>query len=234
LSDGSRPTSTRSKSTRAKYVYLFLSTFVRGLNESLQNIAFIAEEASIGRTLGRQFLGLHRAFKATILDAHGNPLLYISRPYFLINSNTHILDADKKPIGEVHQRWHLWRRRYDLFVDKQQFGEVDTPFLGMEFHVRSEQGDVVAVVDRNFGGLAREIFTDTGTYVLHFTPPPVAEVTNGVVNWVTRAPSTYLTNEQRAVLIALAISCDFDYFSRHSDGPGGGFGVIAFLAWLFS
>ena len=32
-----------------------------------------------------------------------------------------------------------------------------------------------------------------------------------------------LTLDQRAILLGNAVSIDFDYFSRHSTGPGGGF-----------
>ncbi|GAA5967476.1 hypothetical protein JCM11641_000558 [Rhodosporidiobolus odoratus] len=77
-------------------------------------------------------------------------------------------------IGEVQQEWHLYRRRYNLFVkrgdgeDFDQFARSDGGFLSWDFEAKDEAGQVLGSVSRNFAGFARELFTDTGHYVLSF------------------------------------------------------------------
>jgi uncharacterized protein YxjI len=51
-------------------------------------------------------------------------------------------------IGEVRQRWHLWRRKYDLFMDKRQFAAIDGGFLAWEFELKEAGGNTLALIDR--------------------------------------------------------------------------------------
>ena len=105
-----------------------------------------------------------------------------------------------------------------------QFARVDEPFLSWDFNLMSEDHRLVGSVNRNFGGFAREIFTDTGVYALRMDAAGLQkEVQNH--SSVEQAKSSVenhpgMTLDQRAVMLATAVSVDFDYFSRHS-GSGG-------------
>ncbi|SCW03716.1 LAFE_0G16644g1_1 [Lachancea fermentati] len=127
-------------------------------------------------------------------------------------------------VGESIQNWHLWRRRYELFQrDSQdantfaQFAQIDAPFLSFEFPLVDQAGKIMGSVDRNWVGLGRELFTDTGVYVIRMDTSQSYE---GVYPPEVLS-SEILSLDQRAVLLANAVSIDFDYFSRHS-GHGGG------------
>ncbi|GAV56202.1 hypothetical protein ZYGR_0BA01080 [Zygosaccharomyces rouxii] len=127
-------------------------------------------------------------------------------------------------VGESIQNWHLWRRRYELFQREKksetsfaEFGQIDAPFLAFEFPVLDEQGKIMASVDRNWVGLGREFFTDTGVYVVRFD---ASQSFSGVYPPEVLS-SEVLNFDQRAVLLANAVSIDFDYFSRHSRYGGG-------------
>ncbi|KAI8069976.1 Scramblase-domain-containing protein [Gongronella butleri] len=171
-------------------------------------LGFIAEEEGFVKSLGRQLLRTHRPMKATILDVHGNVLFKIDRPFTYINSRIYIHDENDELIGEVQQRWHLLRRKFDLFIGKDQFAAIDAPFLSWDFDLQDDTGKPIGNINRNFVGFAREIFTDTGQYVLRMD---AVDTSDG------------LTLDQRAVMLATAISIDFDYFSRHSSHTHGGF-----------
>ncbi|KAI8146366.1 Scramblase [Fennellomyces sp. T-0311] len=166
------------------------------------HVGYIAEEEGFMKSLSRQFMRTHRHMNATILDMNGQVVYKIVRPFAFINSRIFIYTSDDRLVGEVQQRWNLLRRKYDLFVGNQQFAYIDTPFLGWDFYLQDESGGPLANINRNFTGFAREIFTDTGQYVLRMD----------AVEGTTRG----LTLDERAVTLACAISIDFDYFSRHS------------------
>ena len=93
-----------------------------------------------------------------------------------------VLDA----FAEVQQRWHLWRRRYDLFIrqgpkrilslipDPQpepdtesyhQMARIDEPFLAWEFTLRDAHGKEIGSVSRAFRGIGREVCTETSGLV---------------------------------------------------------------------
>ncbi|THZ93174.1 Scramblase-domain-containing protein [Aureobasidium pullulans] len=96
----------------------------------------------------------------------------------------------------------------------QQFAFVNEPFLSWDFSLKDAEERKIGSVNRNFVGFAREIFTDTGVYALRMDS---ASLGKGV-------EETAMTLDQRAVMLATAVSIDFDYFSRHSGvGGGGGF-----------
>ncbi|KAF3039004.1 hypothetical protein E8E12_005264 [Didymella heteroderae] len=106
-------------------------------------------------------------------------------------------------------------------VGMLQFARVDERFLSWDFSLMSEDGRLLGSVNRNFGGFAREIFTDTGVYALRMDAAALSHEPSHVVSQTGQAnPGSGMTLDQRAVMLATAVSIDFDYFSRHS-GSGG-------------
>lgn len=194
-------------------------------------IGFLEEEDfGIGKAIMRQIYRLHRPFTVRLYNRHGQHVLTIRRPFSFINSHIKAIlpsshEENQIVVGESRQSWHLWRRRYNMFLasgqdEFDQFGKVDAPFLSFSFPMKDENGLVLGSVDRNWVGFGRELFTDTGVYLLRMDPSALAQI-EPPENLSTEA----LTLDQRAVLLSTAISIDFDYFSRHS-GRGGvvGFG----------
>ncbi|XP_024541935.1 altered inheritance rate of mitochondria protein 25 [Selaginella moellendorffii] len=193
-------------------------------------VGYLLEESSF---IMRQLLRTRRPFIANVLDAYGNQVFQVRRPAWLINS-TIFVEVDGILVGEVHRRWHVWRRIYDLYLGKTQFGRVENPgFWNWTFTVCDENGDTLAVVDRNWRGFGYEFFTDAGQYVVRFGEV-LADGTNraGVAGqYVLQggeqaqnvdpqveplSVSRSLTLTERAIVLALAVSLDNDYFSRHS------------------
>jgi hypothetical protein len=207
------------------------------------------------------------------MDREGTPVLWIRRPFAWINSrmyverlkNWHEYTPNGEPVldtfAEAQQRWHLWRRRYDLFLREDlsvntptpqtsftdkvtmghtlpkageqlpelqlenfvQFAKIDEGFWAWHFTLRGSRGEELASINRAFRGFGREIFTDTGQYTVSFTPLPsqaAPEDTTPREPYVIRE----LSLQERALVLAMAVNVDFDYFSRHSEGgPGMGF-----------
>ncbi|KAG5455821.1 MAG: Scramblase-domain-containing protein [Olpidium bornovanus] len=180
-------------------------------------LGFIAEEDGFASAVKRQLFRNHRPFKATVMNSAGEVILRVERPFAFVNSRATVSLPDGRVIGGVYQRWHLWRRRYDLVAlapgrslgkrHMRQFAAVDAPFLSWDFKLQDERGGLLGTVDRNFSGFAREIFTDTGHYVLRMD-----SVDGGAIR--------PLTLDERAVTLGAAISIDIDYFSRNRGGIG--------------
>ncbi|KAJ5512715.1 hypothetical protein N7463_002267 [Penicillium fimorum] len=97
-----------------------------------------------------------------------------------------------------------------------QFAYVDEPFLSWDFSLKSANNQLIGSVNRNFAGFAREIFTDTGVYAMRMDSAALG---------TEPSPSNKglgMTLDQRAVMLATAVSIDFDYFSRqHGHGMFG-------------
>ncbi|CDO94639.1 unnamed protein product [Kluyveromyces dobzhanskii CBS 2104] len=178
------------------------------------------------KAITRQIYKLHRPFTVDVFDNVGNVLMTIQRPFSFINSHIKAIlpDENNTLVGESVQNWHLWRRRYELFQREYenpsefaQFGNIDAPFLSFEFPVTDENNKIIAGCDRNWVGIGRELFTDTGVYIIRFDSEqsfdgvyPKEMISDKVLNY-----------DQRAVMLSNAVSIDFDYFSRHSNHGGG-------------
>jgi uncharacterized protein YxjI len=211
----------------------------------------LEDEGSLGRAVGRQILRTRRPFTATVLTPQGDAVLFrIRRPAYLVSSTMFIEDGNGQRLGEVQQRWHLWRRRYDLFMGTRQFASIDGGLLAWEFELKDRHGGTLALIDRNFSGFGKEMFTDAGKYVIHFGEQPM-EAAHHLRNAIQAAHpdraaprvtalakmrtnaeviptssgdqlvvSQPLGLDQRLIALAAAVSIDYDFFSRHSYGSG--------------
>ena len=146
-----------------------------------------------------------------------------------------------------------------------QFAAINEPMLSWDFTLADLNGNLIGSINRNFRGFGREIFTDTGQYILRMdaaspettniansdavtrfpkritellSPPQEFQekltkhakraeilkrsvIKHGVpeMSIVERTSARGLTLDQRAVMLATAVSIDFDYFS-HTSGAG--------------
>ncbi|PFH50084.1 hypothetical protein AMATHDRAFT_4329 [Amanita thiersii Skay4041] len=162
-----------------------------------------------------------------------------SRMYVQRLQNLHDYTPEGEPVldtfGEAQQIWHPWRRRYDLFLREgprrvlslaheaqpepkpqvtfAQIARVDAGFLAWDFRVCDANGEVIASISRAFRGFGREIFTDTGQYTVSYSP---AALDHDLLQVYDKAAPRQLSLDERALILALAVNIDFDYFSRHS------------------
>ncbi|KAK5164655.1 uncharacterized protein LTR77_009861 [Saxophila tyrrhenica] len=114
----------------------------------------------------------------------------------------------------------------EIEAGMSQFASINEPFLSWDFTLRDADSQTVGSVNRNFVGFAREIFTDTGVYALRMDSAAQSsslESAQGEELAKYERDATAMTLDQRAVMLATAVSIDFDYFSRHSHAGGGGF-----------
>eukprot|EP00898_Chlorokybus_atmophyticus_P003589 jgi/Chlat1/4230/Chrsp27S04248 len=234
-------------------------------DETGQVVGLIAEEqGSIATAVGRQLLARRRPFTSTVMDATGNVIFRVRRPVKLINSRMYVEDPQGTVVGEIMQRWHPIRRKYDMYFNKQQFGSIDGGFLTWEFEVQDQHGQPLAVINRNWSNFGRELFTDAGCYVVHLgdrvastgeegrlVHEPEAELRKSearpAVTSASAAASTVndasttsegavvtsatgatqlmqaraTTLAERSLILAAAITVDYDFFSRHSGMHGG-------------
>ena len=141
-------------------------------------------------------------------------------------------EVGSEPIpGDLSMKQQSQAKGKDHFA---QFAYVDEPFLSWDFSLKAADQKLIGSVNRNWGGLGREFFTDTGTYVLRMDSAGLDEEASKshIVSQSNQSERAYaetlggndgkygMTLDQRAVMLATAVTVDFDYFSRHSHGGG--------------
>ncbi|KAG6334873.1 hypothetical protein ID866_4214 [Astraeus odoratus] len=223
-------------------------------------LGYIVEEPrGVLSMFARQLFRTHRPFRALVMDLQGSPILWIRRPFAWINSRMFVQrpnDAgtytqDGEPVldtvAEVQQEWHLWRRKYNLFLKVppirilspvsepqagqdalephfKQFARVDEGLWAWDFVVRNSSGEGIASIRRAFRGIGREFFTDTGQYVVTFSSQEESVLSPSSTESMQRPNKSnagVLAFEERAVSCSGycgPVNIDYDYFSRHSEG----------------
>ncbi|KAM7269579.1 hypothetical protein ACFE04_025076 [Oxalis oulophora] len=175
-------------------------------------VGFIYEKSNL---IARQLFRTRRPFVASISDAMGNELFKVRRPFWWLTSSIYV-EVNGKEIGVVHRRWHLWRRLYDLYLGDKQFAEVRNPGLwNWTFTLQDGDGEVLGQIDRDWRGFGFEILTDAGQYVIRFGATKTDYKTGAAALIQELEVVRPLTLTERAITVALAISLDNDYFSRH-------------------
>jgi hypothetical protein len=178
-------------------------------------LGYIEEKGEgLSHILVRQFVKKQRPFVFDVFDNQGNLVMNIKRSCQVINSHVKATLPNGSVIGESIAKFHVLKRQYSLFQAEnptsfQQFGCINAPTFSHDFSIADEEGSTLGAVDRNWSGLAREMFTDTNVYILRMDP------------WAFQSVRQYysevqgaMTLDQRAVLLANTISIDFDYFSK--------------------
>lgn len=64
----------------------------------------------------------------------------MQRPFYFINSSIYVEDGEGNTIGEVQQRWHLWQRNYDLYIDRKQYAATNGGLWAWEFLLKDKKG----------------------------------------------------------------------------------------------
>ncbi|PWY79600.1 Scramblase-domain-containing protein [Aspergillus heteromorphus CBS 117.55] len=147
-----------------------------------------------------------------------NMFTYHHSPNPATDMNTQKLPLDRTGLSNA-QQMQLVQTSEDgqNLGEYHQFAYVDEPFLSWDFSLRSAENQLIGSVNRNFVGFAREFFTDTGVYALRMDSAAPSE------QFLDKKAELGMTLDQRAVMLATAVSIDFDYFSRHSGAGGFGF-----------
>lgn len=174
------------------------------LDEGGRAIGTIAERSGGALDfLRRLVLRSHRPFEVAVVDGGGSPVLKLSRGFFFLFSDLRIEDGASRLVGEVKRRFGVIYKKYDLHDGHGRvFARVSSPRWRLwTFPVKGEDGVRTAVVSKKWGGGLREIFSDADTFLVDFE--------NGA--W---------SDDERAVILAAAVSIDFDFFENNA-GRGG-------------
>jgi hypothetical protein len=88
----------------------------------------VEEGGGLARFFTRAFLRSHRPLEATLCDRTGAALLRLRRPFFFLFSELRVEDARGAPVGSVHRRFAILRRKYDLRDARgETFARVRSP-----------------------------------------------------------------------------------------------------------
>jgi uncharacterized protein YxjI len=148
--------------------------------------------------LFRMFLGHFRRFDIDILDAERRLLFRAHHPFRWFFQRLELSDASGAPLGALQQRFALLGKRFDLLDARDRVAlEMRSGLFRIWTFPLFRDGAEVARIEKKWGGVLREAFTDADTFLTTFTPA--------------------VRSTERVLILAAAIFVDLQYFEKKAD-----------------
>ena len=166
----------------------------RVVDQEGEPILFAYEESGF---MSRQLLRGHRPITMHVVDTEGQLMMVARRKHFWFLSNLELFDAGGSRIGRLDKRFNLFGRLFDLSCDGCESAVVQVSlFRPHTFWVRRD-GQDLAKITKQWGGLAREMVTVADQFAIEFSGVPVEE-------------------QLRWAIIGAAFAIDLEFFEKRS------------------
>lgn len=179
------------------------------LDEQQNSIGWVIEKGKgFLSTIARIFLKSHRPLDIYIFDNSRKELMHLTRNFFFFFSDLFINAPNKQLHGSIHRRFGILHKKYDL-KDRSGnlFATISSPIWKLwTFPVLSTNGKQISCINKKWKGILQEAFTDADTFMINFE-------------------NQDLSIDKKTIILAAAISIDFDFFEDNS-GRGGALNLI--------
>jgi uncharacterized protein YxjI len=110
-----------------------------------------------------------------VLDAHGQPVIRLTRPRKVFLTKLHVFDGHDWYLGTIRQRNVFWKIRFEIVdLHGQVVGQLRAENLrAWDFQVLDRTGRLVAEVVKSWEGWGRTAFTRADHYVVKVHEPLV-------------------------------------------------------------
>jgi uncharacterized protein YxjI len=162
-----------------------------------RQVGFAAEQGKGGLAfLARMFVGHWRTFEIHFFDEMRQLVLRALHPFRFFFQRLEVSRADGRPLGALQQRFAVFSKRFDVVDGSEQvILTVSSPIWRPWTFTFERHGTELARVEKKWGGLLREGFTDGDRFRIAFQP-------------------SQLTLEERSLVLAAALFIDLQYFER--------------------
>lgn len=169
------------------------------LDHNQSKIGYCAEVGKgFLKILQRIFLRVHRPMDIQVWNQAREEVLRCKRPFYWFFSDMEVFDSENKLLGTAHRKFAFITKVYEI-CDSQGilFATIKSPIWKLwQFPIRSTAGVEIGMINKNWGGLLKEIFTDADKFQVSF-------------------PGDF-DSSKKAVLFCTAITIDLDYFEDNN------------------
>ncbi|MFD4659851.1 LURP-one-related/scramblase family protein [Kitasatospora sp. NPDC058444] len=143
-----------------------------------QQGASLGSVVQVGQSSLRKVLRLlssidqYLTHKLEIRDAHGTPVLLLTRPAKIIKSRVIVQRPDGQEVGQIIQQNVIGKINFALEVGGRKVGAIKAEnWRAWNFSIVDETDTEVARITKTWEGLAKTMFTTADNYVLQIHRP---------------------------------------------------------------
>lgn len=173
--------------------------------ESGQQLAFCAEQGKgLMGTIFRNVLGHWRTFELHFFDTQKQPIYIAKNPFRFLFQRMELYSAKGDFIGALQRRFAFLHKKFDVEDARGQvLMTVSSPLWRLWTFRFEKDGQERALIEKKWGGLIKEAFTDADQMNLSFK-------------------QSSLGPQERLLLLASAVFIDLVWFEEKAKSVFGG------------
>ncbi len=102
-----------------------------------------------------------------IISANGAPIVNVKRGVTFIRSVVSVFGETGEQVGTLRKIFKLFKPSFEILsLSGEKLGVVEGNFVGWDFTIKSNDGEVLATVSKKWAGVGKELFTTADNYVI--------------------------------------------------------------------
>lgn len=170
-------------------------------NDQNLKIGFVAEgQKGLLSFLFRQLFGHWRSFEVYFYNINREQVLIANHPFKFLFQEFHVYDQNKNKLGYAKQRFGIWTKKFDVYNNRDELilRMRSGLFKIWSFPLKNPQGEEVALIQKKWGGIFKELFLDSDSFKVIFNSPVISQ-------------------NERSIILALSVFTDLQYFEHKAD-----------------
>ncbi|KAI9228582.1 MAG: Scramblase-domain-containing protein [Piptocephalis tieghemiana] len=144
-------------------------------------------------------------FNARVEDQRGRLLFRISTQSNWKGRKVIVENAKGDRVGSVRKRFHMYKRKYDLYIGQEVFGHVCGGAFSWSFPLLDTEERIMGCIGRESRGTIKNMFSSKLKYVLDMEAIQDPETTR----------LHPLTTTEKVIMLSAAVLVDFEHFTHH-------------------
>lgn len=102
-----------------------------------------------------------------IISANGAPIVNVKRGVTFIRSVVSVFGETGEQVGTLRKIFKLFKPSFEILsLSGEKLGVLEGNFVGWDFTIKSNDGEVLATVSKKWAGVGKELFTTADNYVI--------------------------------------------------------------------
>ncbi|MBL7799354.1 MAG: hypothetical protein JNL95_01395 [Chitinophagales bacterium] len=102
-----------------------------------------------------------------IISANGAPIVNVKRGVTFIRSVVSVFGETGEQVGTLRKIFKLFKPSFEILsLSGEKLGVLEGNFVGWDFTIKSNDGEVLATISKKWAGAGKELFTSADNYAI--------------------------------------------------------------------
>ena len=102
-----------------------------------------------------------------IISANGAPIVNVKRGVTFFRSVVSVFDETGEQVGTLRKIFKLFKPSFEILsITGEKLGVLEGNFVGWDFTIKNNDGEVLAAISKKWAGVGKELFTTADNYAI--------------------------------------------------------------------